>query len=312
MVSHMCHYLDDMFTCGIADTVDCYKNIEIMQSTRDECGIELNHQKTIDPTTCIEFLGIVIDSKKMELRISEERLAAVKLELSKWIDKKTGSKRELLSLLGKLVFVSKVISPGRTFMRRLYNLTMNLKHLHYKVQLSRDAREDIVWWLNCAANWNAKSVFLDEEWTTSEHLHIYTDASDVGLGCVFGSQWFSMEFNSMECDMIIAWRELYAMVLACFTWGQQFVGKKLIMHCDNHTIVDIMHTGTSKNRDIMCLVRVLYYICVQYNFDMRVVHIPGVYNVAADNLSRLNFDAFFAQQPSQYDDHPTPNRRSFD
>jgi hypothetical protein len=32
-VSYMCHYLDDMFTCGSAGTLDCYKNMELMEKT---------------------------------------------------------------------------------------------------------------------------------------------------------------------------------------------------------------------------------------------------------------------------------------
>jgi hypothetical protein len=232
-------------------------------------------------------------------------------ELCKWVDRKSGSKRDLLSLLGKLVFVSKVISPGRIFMRRLYDLTMGLKHLHYRVKLSRDAREDIIWWLNCAASWNCKSVFLDDEWTTSDLLHLYTDASDEGLGCVFETRWFALEFNDVEKEMIIAWRELYAIILACFTCGQLWLGRKIIMHCDNSVVVNVVNSGTSKNRDLMCLVRVLFNICVNFNFDMRLEFIPGVENVAADHLSRLNYAAFFEERSVCYDATPTKIRRGF-
>jgi hypothetical protein len=266
----------------------------------------------MEPSTCIEFLGVIIDSEKMELRISEKRLDSVMQELCKWVDRKSGSKRDLLSLLGKLVFVSKVISPGRIFMRRLYDLTMGLKHLHYRVKLNRDAREDIIWWLNCAASWNCKSVFLDDDWISSNLIHLYTDASDVGLGCIFESSWFVLEFDSKERAMIIAWRELYAIVLACFTWGQKWLGRKIIMHCDNSVVVSVVNSGTSKNRDIMCLIRVLFNICVKYNFDIRLEFIPGAENVGADHLSRLNYAAFHADSSACYNKNPTKIRRSFD
>ena len=305
-VTHMCHYLDDLFTCGSANSPECLNNFRTMLRTCDECGVEVNPKKLVEPEQCVEFLGIVIDSTHMELRMSEARLDAVKSELSKWIDKKSGAKRDLLSLLGKLVFLSRVITPGRVFMRRLFNLSMSTKHLHYKVKLNRDAREDIVWWLNCAEQWNKKSVFLDEEWTADDRLHMFTDASDVGIGGVFGREWFAVPLNKAESSLIIAWRELYAIVVACSTWGHHLTGRKLLIHCDNETVVAIVNSGTSKNRDIMCLVRILFFVCVRYNFDIRLVHVPGKENIAADRLSRLDEAAFFREFPTQYNRQPTP------
>ena len=85
----------------------------------------------------------------------------------------------------------------------------------------------------------------------------------------------------------------------------------MVIHSDNLTIVDIVKTGTSKNCDIMCLVRVLFFICVKYNFELRIEHIPGVEHTAADSLSQLNFDAFFKAYSSYYDEHPNI-RCSFD
>jgi hypothetical protein len=76
-------------------------------------------------------------------------------------------------------------------MRRLFDLSMKTKYLHYTTKLSKEAREDIVWWLNVADGWNRRSVFVDGFWSTSSTLHIYTDASNLGIGAVCGHDWFS-------------------------------------------------------------------------------------------------------------------------
>jgi hypothetical protein len=162
-VSGMCHYLDGMFTCGVKDTYECMSNLTTMLNVCSDCGVLINPAKLVGPVDCIEFLGIIVDSVKMELSISDVRLEGVKKELVKWVDTRSGTKRALLSLLGKLVFLTRIISPGRIFMRRLLNLSMGVKHLHYKVKLNRDAKEDVVWWLNCIDRWNHKSVFMEEE-----------------------------------------------------------------------------------------------------------------------------------------------------
>ena len=49
--------------------------------------------------------------------MSKERFNDVLDKLESWRDKKHGTKRALLSLLGKLVFMCQIISPGRTFIR---------------------------------------------------------------------------------------------------------------------------------------------------------------------------------------------------
>ena len=49
------------------------------------------------------------------------------------------SKRELLSLIGSLSFVCKVIVPGRSFLSRLLGLAGTVQDLHHKVRLTKSA-----------------------------------------------------------------------------------------------------------------------------------------------------------------------------
>ena len=56
------HYLDDFFSCGAANSNECSNNLDIMIKTCDLLGLPVNPKKTVVPTTCIEFLGIIIDT----------------------------------------------------------------------------------------------------------------------------------------------------------------------------------------------------------------------------------------------------------
>ena len=42
----------------------------------------------------------------------------------------------------------------------------------------------------------------------------------------------------------------------------------------------------------MCLIRQLFFIAAHHNFDLRLIHVPGIHNVAADLLSRLQVADF--------------------
>ena len=136
--------------------------------------------------------------------MSEPRFAAVQCELNSWLEKKYGTKRELLSLIGKLVFLCRVIRPGRIFMRRLIDLSTKVKKLFHRIKLSAEARHDIEWWTKCADNWNGRSIFYDSEWVTSEELQMFTDASNA----VFGRHWFGSPLTAKDKLRSIAWREL--------------------------------------------------------------------------------------------------------
>ena len=77
------------------------------------------------------------------------------------------------------------------------------------------------------------------------------------------------------------------------------------MHCDNHAVVDIWRTGTSRQAALMELVRTLFFTAAQSNFTLLIQHIPGVDNSIADALSRLQFHRFRKLAP-EADANPTP------
>ena len=82
-------------------------------------GFYVSYKKLICPGQVIRFLGIHIDTVKMELRLPADKLFKL-LELLKfYINKRKASKKELESLAGVLAHCCKVIHGGRTFSRRV-------------------------------------------------------------------------------------------------------------------------------------------------------------------------------------------------
>ena len=97
-VQHCTHYLDDYLFAGEAYSDKCMENtlqaIEVFQ----KLGIPLAPEKIVYPTTRLTFLGIEIDSNKIELRLPEEMFNVLMADLSFWFSRKKCTKRELLSL----------------------------------------------------------------------------------------------------------------------------------------------------------------------------------------------------------------------
>ena len=290
------HYLDDYFTCGPAKTNICQENIDIMLKSCNETGFEVNLSKFVEPTTELEYLGIVIDSINMQLKISAHRLHEIMIELHSWYSGKSCSKRQLLSIIGKLGFICRVVRSGRTFTRRMIELTKSVKHLHHKIKLNKSFREDVLWWLSFLPIWNGVSVIH-----TETDVELYTDSSNFGIGCVYRNSWFMVPFIGNTSHLVnksINWRELYALVKAIATWGHLLSNKRVLLYCDNESVTYIVNSGTSRDHDIMKLVRILFYICACYNIECKCQHILGIYNIESDLLSRNRLADYLNYNPN--------------
>jgi hypothetical protein len=82
-------------------------------------------------------------------------------------------------------------------------------------------------------------------------------------------------------------------------------GLRILIFCDNASVVSIVNTGASRCPLVMCLVRALFDVCVFHDFDVRLRHVPGVENVAADRLSRMDYRSFEELFAGRYDDLPS-------
>ena len=79
----------------------------------------------------------------MQTRLPSEKLSGLKQELRSVIIKKTMLKRDLQRLTGLLQFATRVVKPGRLFLRQLYALQDIGHHPSHNVRLNVVARADI-------------------------------------------------------------------------------------------------------------------------------------------------------------------------
>ena len=258
--------------------------------------IELS--KTVSPTTTMEFLGIELDTIKMELRISDVRLCEIMTELQCWKHRTVCKKCELLSIIGKLIFISRVVRAGRTFVRRMIDLAKTVKHLHYRVKLNAVMKADIEWWITYLPTWNGVSFMYDMNWSNSYDLQLWTDASDIAIGGYFNGSWFMQTLTASARSFPIAWRELLAVVVALSTWGHRLQGKRVRFYIDNSAIVQVINKGCSRNSDLMTLVRWLFFIAAGHGFEFHAEYLPSTDNAIADALSRADLSRFRRLAPN--------------
>ena len=75
----ICHYADDFLFIGGKNPVgkSCKELLECFQDVCRELGVLLAEDKTIEPTTCLTFLGLKIDSAKQMVSVPEEKILGI-------------------------------------------------------------------------------------------------------------------------------------------------------------------------------------------------------------------------------------------
>ena len=101
----------------------------------------------------------------------------------------------------------------------------------------------------------------------------------------------------------ISIKELLPIVIATTIWGQDFVGKTILVRSDNVAAVAAINHQTSPVKEVAHLLRCLAFIMARFNIRLQATHIPGILNDIADALSRNNMSTFFSLVP-QADKHP--------
>lgn len=309
-VSYSFHYLDDFFFAGSPSDQECLTSFTAFKHLCDRLRVPLNTSKLVDPTTSLTFLGIALDSVSQVASLPAEKLVSLRAGLAVFLHKHRSclpaTKRQLLSIIGKLAFAAKVIPAGRFFVRRLLDCAHSVPHLDQPLTISQDAALDMEWWHTFAAQWNGRAFFLDSMWLPSPNMQLYTDASsEVGLGAFWAGRWLQMRWTPLMRPESIQWKELFAILVACRAWGHLWRRKRLLVHCDNMTVVHIWRSGMARSPHLMPLLRDLFFVAASHNFHVNIEHIPGVDNAIADSLSRYQMPRFHTLAP-QADVHPTP------
>jgi len=128
-------------------------------------------------------------------------------------------------------------------------------------------------------------------------LQLYTDASgSMGYDAVFQQSWFYGEWDDNWEDVNITVKELYPIVLALELWGNKLQNKSVMFNCDNEALVFVLNKQSSKDPQIMYLIRRLV-LSLSFNILFKATHLPGRCSVLSDALSRLQVSKLRSMLP---------------
>ena len=153
-VEFIINYLDDFLVITAADDHQRSHAMRLLLETFEHLRLPIVWDKLEGPSPCLIFLGFELDSIHGEIRLPGEKLTEIRSEVYWWLDRKSCTKRELESLVGRLSHASQVVKPGKTLMRHLFEALMGTRQAHHHVRLSASIWLDVRWWYMFMAEWN--------------------------------------------------------------------------------------------------------------------------------------------------------------
>ena len=218
-VSYFLHYLDDFFFCP-RQPDSCGRSLQVAVGLCEHLGFPVAPDKVVGPSTTLTFLGIELDSTKMELRLPQAKLERLQCSLGSWLRRQSASKRQLQSIIGQLSDAAIVVRPGRTFLRSLIETMKVPKKPDHLVRLNKECQADLYWWHTFIQNWNGVALFPGRPLCET----VTADASGSwGCGALLeeGKAWFQFQWPDSWKDGNIATKELFPIVVAAALWGSR-------------------------------------------------------------------------------------------
>lgn len=186
------HYLDDFLIVTSADMDQGEHALRILLEMFERLGLPVAWDKLEGPATSLTFLGFELDTREMEMRLPSHKLVETLQEVQQWRGRKSATRKELESLVGKLAHGRRVVRPGKTFMRHLFELLSGVRKAHHHVRLGAMARADLLWWHTFMEQWNGVCMIHHPLAPSAE---VWTDASG-SFGCGHYAHPFIDGFSS--------------------------------------------------------------------------------------------------------------------
>lgn len=283
-------HLDDFYLQG--KTYDkCSLNLLDTTSLFMELGFLVHPEKsTFIPSQEIVILGFVLNSITMTVKLTPEKVAALKSDCDNFLRKCPGNMliREVAQIIGKLVSSFPGVLHGPLYYRYLERdktlaLACNSGNFDAKMTLSEQSILELKWWSNNVAE-NFKPISHDEP-----SLVITTDASLKGWGAVCQTVSTGGLWSHLEASEHINYLELFASFLGLKTFAQTKSDTHIRLMIDNTSAVSIINNmGTSHSPKMNMVAKQLWEWCILHKLWISAAHIPGRDNFIADFESRRN------------------------
>lgn len=280
-------YIDDSLLQS--DTYDnCVQNVGDTVTLMDDLGLTIHPEKSIEePVQCIEFVGYIINSLDMIVRLPQRKATDIKNQCNLILNQKQVKIRDFAQLIGKLV----AAEPGVMYAALNYKTLEVDRDLALKrhkgdfekmMTLSEVSCECLHWWIV-----NIETAYMPIS-HGPPHRRIETDSSMTGYGGhdVTNDLEISGMWNEHEQGFHINYLELKAAFLCLQALCASDQKQHIQLFLDNTVAIKYLSKMGGRKTLLNSLARDIWLWCVKKGIWLSVFHIPGSQNTRADALSR--------------------------
>ena len=202
-------YLDDSFLVD-QDFLGCFRNVVDTIQTSRKAGFCVHPVKSVlIPTKTLVYLGFLLSTIDMTVRLTKEKVQSITHIVENVLAKSLLTIQELAELVGKLVATFPAVPLGKLYYRQLdieKGLALKRAKGNYseKLELSKQAKSDLSWWLE-----NLPNSFTKIE-SKNPDIEIRTDASTYSYGGCFHDKSISGQWHKEEQTLHINLKEMLA------------------------------------------------------------------------------------------------------
>ena len=290
-------YIDDAITIGdlILETKD---NVRKLIAITDKAGFVTHPTKSeLEPTQVKKHLGFMIDSVRMILSISKQRIEKIQtqsVKILQFANKHQSIRlKKLAQLVGSMISTLPANQYGRLDIRRVekfLNKSLNQVSRDYSqfVKLNNVCIQDIMRW-RMEIPWVFSPIVREVP-----QFKLQSDSSDIGWGGVVktlgqdittGGSW-----SQEEILKINNYLELKAAVFTIFSFCKNVMNKHIHISVDNKTAESYINKQGGRKPHLNVLARQLWKWAKNRKNWITASYLPGIDNQVADLLSRTVHD----------------------
>ena len=210
-------------------------------------------------------MGIEVDANKKTVSIPQDKLSQVLDECHKFHGCTRVSRQALQSLLGRLLYVAKVVVPARAFLNHM------LAYLRLQqgpiIHLGEAFVKDLNWFTSLISAYNQSPSFdmIDQ----GSVQHIFVDASLLGLGGCWGRvAYFDKIPVSIKRGRGIVHFEMFNVYVALRHWGNKLQGCRVCINSDNMAVVQIVNSYRTNDPFWGMCIRNILWVAARYNLHI--------------------------------------------
>lgn len=282
------HYLDDSF--GWVDgTVLVNAVTELVTDIAGHLGQSTSPHKTLSGPV-LEVLGITIDCCRAVAYIGEAEMSRIRQLIHDVLLAGCTNLAAIQSLAGSLVFVTRVCTIGKSFLRRVFDqMTVCMAQPFRKTRLTQDTKRELRWWSQTLNGYDAIR-YLSDDPSFLPVIQVWSDASGkrgIGGHLEGSAHLFSERIPRKHQNKDIMFKEALAVLQCVDHWKAHMAQKLVVFNFDNQALVAALNKGGCRQRATQAIVRRIYTPAAWHSFSLRAVWLSSASNKRAEDLSRF-------------------------